>query len=104
MPWLTHAIWDFSASGWIVHAEPISCSSLAVRSEFAKVGNRAHDNASAARWNGWVYCEVFHHTKFIKDGSSQLVLRVCHVLSESMTFMLMTTVVAPSTNSSGITP
>lgn len=44
----------------------------AVRSEFANVGNRAHDRASIARATRWVWCvETFHHRKFMPFGSSR---------------------------------
>src|SRR5665648_954973 len=103
MPRFTHAILALSVRAWIVHCETISRTSLAVRWEFAKVGKRAQDSASAARSTWWVYWEVLHHTKFMSFGSSQLALSVRHVLIEEITSMLMTTVSAPSTNSSGTT-
>src|SRR5665811_2641493 len=87
MPRLTHAIRAFAASGCTAHADTISRTSLAVRAEFANVGNSAHDRASAARCTWWVNCEVFHQTKFINRGSSQFALRVCQTPRESRTSM-----------------
>src|SRR5665647_1347315 len=103
MPRLTQAPRAFSASGETVQLEMISRTSLAVRSEFAKVGNRAQDSASAACSTGLEYSEVFHQTKFMIFGSSHVAWRVRQMFTESMTSMVMTTVPAQSTDFSGTT-
>ena len=77
---------------------------MAVRSEFAKVGNSAQDRAIEAMPSTVVISRGDHHIKFMMCGFSAPALCIfCHSRGESMTSMLMTAVSVGSSISIGAT-